>query len=132
LYGFFDLTDIATTPHLHRYRGCQPKLLYLFFWVAIMLPLAAVCLALLACCTAQTAGAFVTYDQLGGIPYNVSWDSRSFMINGQRTLLLGGSFHYPRASPGDWPTIFQNAKADGLNHIQSYVFWFGAVLGGVT
>ena len=84
-----------------------------------------VCAALLgACVSAQSIGPFVTYDQLGGQPYNVTWDSRSFMINGARTLLLGGSFHYPRSSPGDWPAIFQNAKADGLNHIQTYVFWF--------
>jgi hypothetical protein len=78
---------------------------------------------LLAYASAQSAGAFITYDQLAGSPYTVTWDERSFIINGSRTFLLGGSFHYPRASPADWVTAFQNARADGLNHIQTYVFW---------
>ena len=60
---------------------------------------------------------------LGGKPYNVTYDERSFIIDGQRTILLGGSFHYPRASPGDWPGILQKARDDGLNHVQIYVFW---------
>jgi hypothetical protein len=88
---------------------------------------AAICLALLACCLALAASLdqppYITYDQLGGKAYTVTADERSFMINGQRTLLLGGSFHYPRASPGDWPLFFEKAKQDGLNHIQTYVFW---------
>jgi hypothetical protein len=93
-----------------------------------------VSLTLLACLLALGAAVdqppFITYDQLGGQPYTVTHDNRSFMINGQRSLLLGGSFHYPRSSPGDWPLFFEKAKQDGLNHIQTYVFWFDLICCG--
>ena len=69
-----------------------------------------------------TAG-FVTYDQLGGNPYTVGYNERSFTINGTGTLLLGGSFHPPRIAHGDWSRLLAEAKADGLNHVQIYVFW---------
>jgi beta-galactosidase len=84
---------------------------------------AALVALLLAAASAQNSGGYITYDQVAGSPYTVSWDERSFIINGSRTLLLGGSFHYPRASPADWVTAFQNARDDGLNHIQTYAFW---------
>ena len=35
---------------------------------------------------AQEAGAYVTYDTLQGRPYNVTYDERSFIINGQVCL----------------------------------------------
>ncbi len=60
---------------------------------------------------------------LGGKAYNVTFDERSFIIDNQRTILLGGSVHYPRVAVGDWAPIFAQARADGLNHIQLYVFW---------
>lgn len=66
---------------------------------------------------------FVYYDSLDGEPYTVTADERSFIINGQRTLLLGGSVHYPRLSPGQWNDILEKARNDGLNHIETYVFW---------
>ena len=66
---------------------------------------------------------FITYDALKGHPYTVSYDERAFTINGTRTLLLGGSFHPPRIAFGDWETLLTEAKADGLNHVQVYVFW---------
>lgn len=43
---------------------------------------------------------FAFTQMLGGKPYTVTYDERSFIIDNQRTILLGGSFHYPRASPG--------------------------------
>ncbi len=85
-----------------------------------LLLLALLCIAAAA---APDQPAFITYDQLGGRPYTVTYDERSFLIDGQRTLILGGSFHYPRSSPGDWPIFFERAKQDGLNSIQTYVFW---------
>ena len=66
---------------------------------------------------------YLYYDALNGKPYNVTYDERSFMINGQRTLLLGGSVHYPRLSPGQWDDILSKARNDGLNHIETYIFW---------
>jgi len=69
------------------------------------------------------AAEYITYDTLGGAPYTVGSDARSFTINGSRTLLLGGSFHPPRIAFGDWDRLLAAARADGLNHVQIYVFW---------
>ena len=68
-------------------------------------------------------GDFVTYDSLNGKPYTVDYDSRSFIINNRRTLILSGSIHYARLSPLQWKTILTQAKNDGLNTIQTYIFW---------
>lgn len=53
----------------------------------------------------------------------VKYDSRSFIVNGKRELLIGGSIHYPRLPQKEWPTVFQMAKENGINIIQTYVFW---------
>mmetsp|Transcript_27947 Transcript_27947/g.47203 ORF Transcript_27947/g.47203 Transcript_27947/m.47203 type:complete len:770 (+) Transcript_27947:44-2353(+) len=53
----------------------------------------------------------------------VSFDNRAFLINGERTLFVAGSVHYPRASSAEWPVIIQSAKDNGINLIQIYVFW---------
>jgi len=67
-------------------------------------------LALLLCAT--TASAF-----------NVTYDSHSFSLDGERKLFFSGSFHYPRAPPAEWPGILAAMKASGLNMVQTYVFW---------
>ena len=79
-----------------------------------------VALALVALTARAT---YMTYDQVAGRPYNVSYTDRAFTIDGKPTLLLGGSFHPPRMAFGDWPSLLVQAKADGLNHVQVYVFW---------
>eukprot|EP01047_Picozoa_sp_COSAG01_P053466 COSAG01_NODE_5735_length_4074_cov_84.123961_3_plen_587_part_01 len=73
--------------------------------------------------SAELSGGVVTYEQLGGRPYTVGYNERSFTINGINTLLLGGSFHPPRIAYGDWARLLDEAKKDGLNHVQVYVFW---------
>jgi hypothetical protein len=65
----------------------------------------------------------ITYEHVRGTPYNVSYDHRAITINGQRTLLIAGVIHYPRSTPGMWPYLFKMAKNQGLNTIQTYVFW---------
>ena len=40
-----------------------------------------------------------------------------------QVLLLSGSIHYPRSTPAMWPQLFAEARANGLNAIESYVFW---------
>jgi beta-galactosidase GanA len=86
--------------------------------MALLLPL-----ALAAALAAPARGEFVTYDAFAGAPYSVSYEERAFTVNGTRTLLLGGSFHPPRIAFGDWARLLAEAKADGLNHVQVYVFW---------
>uniref|UniRef100_H3HE36 Beta-galactosidase n=1 Tax=Phytophthora ramorum TaxID=164328 RepID=H3HE36_PHYRM len=53
----------------------------------------------------------------------VTYSPRGFEIDGKRTLLLGGSIHYPRSSAGQWEQLLREAKRDGLNHVEMYVFW---------
>ena len=59
--------------------------------------------------------------QNGG--YSISYDDRSFIIAGRRTLLLSGSVHYPRASPAQWAGLFKEMVEDGLNMVELYLFW---------
>lgn len=76
---------------------------------------------------------FLSYKDFRGKPYTVSYDERSFLINGERTLILGGSIHYPRGTPcmfsdcnddiDMWDFALDQAVADGLNLIQIYTFW---------
>ena len=65
----------------------------------------------------------ITYDDVRGTPYNVGYDHRAITINGTRTLLISGAIHYARSTPGMWPYIMKMAKNQGLNAIQTYVFW---------
>eukprot|EP01084_Bolivina_argentea_P266159 451346_1 len=89
-----------------------------------MLPMWLVCLFLLEYArSAVPVGPFLRYHDLGGKPYTITADNRSWIINGKRTLLLGGSVHYPRLSPGQWTDIFTKMLNDGLNHVEVYVFW---------
>ena len=46
---------------------------------------------------------FIRYQDLGGKPYRVTYDGRSFLINGRRTIFLSGDFHPPRCDDcDDW------------------------------
>ena len=65
----------------------------------------------------------VTYNDVRGTPYTVGYDHRAITINGVRTMLISGAIHYPRSTPGMWPYIMKMAKAQGLNTVQTYVFW---------
>lgn len=77
-----------------------------------------------AAATAPSTPSIVrTFDELRNQPYTVTYDNRSLLLDDKRVLLLGGSFHYPRAPPEEWRSIMQAMKADGLNHLQMYTFW---------
>jgi beta-galactosidase len=51
------------------------------------------------------------------------FDDRSVLLEGNRVLLVAGSVHYPRSTPNQWPAIFKQAKENGINAIDTYVFW---------
>jgi hypothetical protein len=55
-------------------------------------------------------------------PRSVSYDGRSFLLNGERVLILSGSIHYQRVLPADWPRVLALAVELGFNTIQTYVF----------
>ncbi|XP_057787718.1 beta-galactosidase 10 [Salvia miltiorrhiza] len=57
--------------------------------------------------------------------YNVSYDSRSLIIDGRRQLLISAAIHYPRSVPAMWPGLVELAKEGGINTIETYVFWNG-------
>ena len=63
------------------------------------------------------------YHDVAGTSYTVSYDRRSFIINNTRTIILSGSVHYPRSTPGMWDHIFEEMVKDGLNAVEVYVFW---------
>ena len=65
----------------------------------------------------------MTYEHVRGTPYKVGYDHRAITINGVRTMLISGAIHYPRSTPAMWPYIMKMAKDQGLNTIQTYVFW---------
>ncbi|PON61835.1 Glycoside hydrolase [Parasponia andersonii] len=56
---------------------------------------------------------------------NVTYDSRSLLIDGQRKLLISAAIHYPRSVPAMWPGLVQTAKEGGVDVIETYVFWNG-------
>ncbi|KAK9167478.1 hypothetical protein Scep_002669 [Stephania cephalantha] len=56
---------------------------------------------------------------------NVTYDSRSLIIDGQRKLLFSASIHYPRSVPAMWPGLVKTAKEGGVDAIETYVFWNG-------
>ncbi|RLN57031.1 hypothetical protein BBJ29_001361 [Phytophthora kernoviae] len=70
---------------------------------------------------------YLTYDDIDAAKrksgYTVRYSQRGFEIDGRQTLLFGGSIHYPRSSPGSWERLLREAKRDGLNHVEMYVFW---------
>jgi hypothetical protein len=58
-----------------------------------------------------------------GEGYTVAFDNRSFIIDGRRTLLLSGAVHYPRVQVEEWSEVFRQMYLDGLNAVQTYVYW---------
>ncbi|MDR0902551.1 MAG: beta-galactosidase [Opitutaceae bacterium] len=54
---------------------------------------------------------------------SISIDAKSCIIDGRRQLLLSGVIHYPRSTPAMWPGLMREARAGGLNCVETYVFW---------
>ncbi|KAI6690941.1 hypothetical protein NL676_027769 [Syzygium grande] len=55
--------------------------------------------------------------------WNVTYDGRSLIIDGQHKILFSGSIHYPRSTPEMWPSLIAKARQGGIDVIQTYVFW---------
>lgn len=58
-------------------------------------------------------------------PISVTYDGRSFLLNGDRALFLSGSLHPVRATKQTWEQSLDQAVRNGLNMITIYVFWGG-------
>ena len=72
---------------------------------------------------AVTQGQLLYYHDMPKTGYSVDYDTRSFILNGKKTLLLSGAVHYPRVMEGEWETIFNEMIKDGLNMVQTYMYW---------
>lgn len=60
-----------------------------------------------------------------GLTDDVTWDSHSLSIFGQRTFILSAEIH-PWRIPGSsdiWTDIFQKVKANGFNTVSFYTSW---------
>ncbi|GFQ08892.1 beta-galactosidase 10 [Phtheirospermum japonicum] len=68
---------------------------------------------------------FILFSHLASAANNVSYDSRSLIIDGRRKLLISAAIHYPRSVPAMWPGLVQLAKEGGVDVIETYVFWNG-------
>src|ERR1700753_2663624 len=56
--------------------------------------------------------------------HTVTFDNYSFLVDGKRTYLWSGEFHYFRLpSPDLWLDIFQKMKAAGFNATSLYLDW---------
>ncbi|MEY9966197.1 beta-galactosidase GanA [Streptacidiphilus sp. MAP12-16] len=56
--------------------------------------------------------------------HTVSYDGYSLMIDGRRTYIWSGEFHYSRLpSPGLWLDVLQKMKAAGFNAVSIYFDW---------
>ncbi|KAK9933102.1 hypothetical protein M0R45_020311 [Rubus argutus] len=58
-------------------------------------------------------------------PFNVTYDHRALIIDGNRRMLISAGIHYPRATPEMWPDLIAKSKEGGADVIQTYVFWSG-------
>ncbi len=53
----------------------------------------------------------------------ITYDSKSFLIDGERKLILSGEVHYFRMPRAEWKPVLEAAKASGLNAISTYIPW---------
>src|SRR5215468_5890090 len=56
--------------------------------------------------------------------HTITYDKYSLMIDGQRTMIWSGEFHYWRLpSPSLWQDVLQKMKAEGYNAVSIYFDW---------
>jgi beta-galactosidase GanA len=94
-------------------------------WKAVLATAATIALA--ASMTAPAAARDVGAQTPAAAPeqaHTVSLDGYSFLVDGKRTYLWSGEFHYFRLpSPDLWRDIFQKMKAAGFNSTSLYFDW---------
>ncbi|MFI4897543.1 MAG: beta-galactosidase [Phycisphaerales bacterium JB059] len=54
---------------------------------------------------------------------SVTYDGRSFMLDGRRLWLVGASIHFQRVARDEWADRIHAAKLAGFNTIETPVFW---------
>ena len=57
-------------------------------------------------------------------PHAVTWDDRSFFVDGERILIFSGEIHHWRVpAPAQWRELLQLLRASGFNAVSFYFFW---------
>ena len=70
------------------------------------------------------AALLVPVSRASAAPHTVTYDNYSFMVDGQRTYLWSGEFHYFRLPSQDlWRDVFQKMRAAGFNSTSLYFDW---------
>ncbi len=54
---------------------------------------------------------------------SITYDGRSFMIDGKRIWIVSGSIHYARLPRESWVSAIRQARRAGFNTIETPVFW---------
>lgn len=59
------------------------------------------------------------------VPFSsdVTWDSKSLMIDGERVVPVMGEIHYSRLPENEWRSSIKKMKDGGVTVIATYVFW---------
>src|SRR3954447_26234114 len=78
--------------------------------------------------TGQAASAATATDGEAGVSaqasHTVTFDKYSLMIDGKRTYIWSGEFHYFRLPSQDlWRDVLQKMKAEGYNAVSIYFDW---------
>ncbi len=58
-----------------------------------------------------------------GKPHKFELKDKSFIIDGEKTMIIAGEMHFGRMLPEDFEARVKQAKALGLNAISFYSFW---------
>src|SRR4051812_25652436 len=70
------------------------------------------------------AALLVPVQRASAAPHTVTYDNYSFSIDGQRTYIWSGEFHYFRLpSPDAWRDALQKMKSAGFNATSIYFDW---------
>ncbi|MEY8747033.1 beta-galactosidase [Bacillales bacterium AN1005] len=57
------------------------------------------------------------------LPLELTYDQRSFMLNGERVFLNSATIHYFRMPKEEWRQLLVKAKLAGMNCIDTYFAW---------
>ncbi|MEV6949641.1 beta-galactosidase [Streptomyces sp. NPDC051172] len=96
------------------------------WWRAVLATAATIALAAGMTAAAQDRGGRAPAAASAASPptHTVKLDGYSFLVDGKRTYLWSGEFHYFRLpSPDLWRDIFQKMKAAGFNSTSLYFDW---------
>ncbi|KAK4839767.1 hypothetical protein QYF36_024827 [Acer negundo] len=74
-----------------------------------------------SCCVLVFCFAVQLFDSLS-LAIDITFDGGGLKIDGERTLILSSSIHYPKSTP-ELLDLIKKAKEGGINAIETYVFW---------